>query len=164
MPGGPNWPVARKAPVREADNVSPSGPPVTENGSRVMVQVISALVMPGGAGISGFPDIVGGIAVSIAAWITVSGMMTGVTMSELRVTGGSGGTSARAGGRSTEAGARNFTNQTAPPATGTATRSRVSAVLRKARFMQRPSPLPRTRTYRKGSNAANHAQRGPPRR
>jgi hypothetical protein len=122
-----------------------------------MVQVISALVTPGGAGISGFPDMVGGIAVSIAAWITASGMMTGVTMRELRVTGGSGGTSASAGGRSTEVGVRNFSEPDGT--TGGRDRDQEESERNIAQSPLHAASLPtsRTRTYRKGSNAANHA-------
>jgi hypothetical protein len=105
-----------------------------------MDQVISALVTPGGAGMSGLPAIVGGTALSTAVWIAKRGITTGVTISELRVTAASGGTSSRTGRRSTKAGARDFRYQTAPPTTATMATTRVTARLRRALFIPCRSP------------------------
>jgi len=84
------------------------------------------------------PDIAAGIHVSIPkAGQIVSAYAIGVTISELRATGGNGGTSASTGRLSTAVGANDFIAHSPPPAMTITTARRPMAILADGLFMPR---------------------------
>ena len=79
------------------DTTSAFGRPLTASGLRATVQSISALDSNCGSGFSRLPTSWRGAAVSSALWIAESAIAAGVTITDLRATGASGGTSTSAG-------------------------------------------------------------------
>src|SRR5215471_6170016 len=98
LPASPETcPVARKVPESVVDTTSAFGRPLTASGLRAIVQSISALDSNCGSGFSRLPTSWRGAAVSSALWIAESAIAAGVTITDLRATGASGGTSTSAG-------------------------------------------------------------------
>jgi hypothetical protein len=95
-----SWPVARNVPVSAVDTVSASTRPATASGPRAMVQPISALERSCVSGLSRLPARSRGAARSMASRSAPWVIATGVTITEVRVSGGSGGTAVNTGRRS----------------------------------------------------------------
>ena len=96
----PTCPVTRNAPFRLVARCRPLASPFTASGDRATVKPISAFESALLSGLSGLPARSRGAARSSISRIAGSATATGAMMTEERVTGGSGGTSASAGRRS----------------------------------------------------------------
>ena len=94
-----SWPVARSEPESTVETPITSGLPNTPSGPRFTVQPISALDRILDATLSRLPLRSRGAVVSSSSRMAPSAITVGATMVEVRLTGGSGGTSARAGRR-----------------------------------------------------------------
>ncbi len=139
----PAWvascPVARNVPVSGAVTASASGRPATASGPRATVQPISAFFSNCEIGLSRLPSRFFGAACSMASRMAVSAIAAGVTMTEERLTGLSGGTCTSTGRFSSRLGENRFITRIAPanePATTTAPRT----IFPTGRAM-RPTPL-----------------------
>ena len=102
-----------------------------------MVQPISALESNWDSGFSRLPVRSRGAACSMASRMAVSAMAAGVTITEVRVLGCSGGTSTSAGRRSPAPGESTFITQTAT-ANETTTVKPPMAILPQGRCMHHP--------------------------
>src|ERR1700730_10605185 len=94
--------AARMAPLSAVEMASPSAWALTVNGPRDTDQLTSASARNGICARSSLSERSCGAAVSNASLIALSAMPTGVTMTELRVTGASGGILPGVGGGAAE--------------------------------------------------------------
>ena len=132
----PAWlasrPVNRKLPVSGVETTSPSGLPPTASGPRATVQPISALDRSCDSGFSRLPVRSRGAARSSASRMAASAIAAGVTTTDVRATGLSGGTSASAGRRCPAPGHSRFIAQI-EPRNETTTTSAPTAILPQGR-------------------------------